>query len=156
MNSGHHLADVEPQTYSGAIKTHLYCEDCVAGIPLRIEAGSVDVVVTSPPYNNGTVYRTYEDSLSPEEYLAWTLKWTSAVQNALRDDGSLFLNLGAPPSVRSCLMRSSAPSSNAEFSPSEHASLDQVHRDSGIGRQRGRRADPAWSLQAHQFEAVSP
>jgi hypothetical protein len=35
------------------MKTLLYCEDCVPGIPLRVETGSVDIIVTSPPYNLG-------------------------------------------------------------------------------------------------------
>ena len=156
MNSGHHLADVEPQTYSGAIKTHLYCEDCVAGIPLRIEAGSVDVVVTSPPYNNGTVYRTYEDSLSSEEYLAWTLKWTSAVRNALRDDGSLFLNLGAPPSVPllpHAIICAIVERRIFTLQNTLHW-IKSIAIPVSDGNGDGSRS--AWSLQAHQFEAVSP
>ena len=80
------------------MKLCLYCADCVRGVPLKVAQCSVDVVVTSPPYNIGTAYRTYEDSLGFGKYLAWTLKWTRVVRNALRDDGSLFLNLGAPPS----------------------------------------------------------
>jgi site-specific DNA-methyltransferase (adenine-specific) len=79
------------------MKTLLYCEDCVQGIPLRVEPGSLDVVVTSPPYNLKIKYGTYQDDLSLEDYLVWTLKWTRAVRDALRDDGSLFLNLGASP-----------------------------------------------------------
>jgi site-specific DNA-methyltransferase (adenine-specific) len=72
------------------MKTLLYGEDCISGIPFRVEAGSVDVTVTSPPYNLGIRYRTYKDSLSLEKYLAWTVEWTRVVRNALRDDGSLF------------------------------------------------------------------
>jgi site-specific DNA-methyltransferase (adenine-specific) len=81
------------------MKAHLHCDDCVQGIPLRVERGSVDVCVTSPPYNNGTRYNTYNDALSSEQYLEWTLAWTRVVREALRDDGSLFLNLGGSRSL---------------------------------------------------------
>ena len=53
----------------------------------------MDIIVTSPPYNNGTHYNTYNDALGSEQYLEWTLAWTRVVREALRDDGSLFLNL---------------------------------------------------------------
>jgi len=60
-------------------------------------AGSVDAVVTSPPYNLGIRYRTYDDGLPRSEYLDWTGEWIRAARRALSDDGSLFLNVGAKP-----------------------------------------------------------
>jgi site-specific DNA-methyltransferase (adenine-specific) len=57
----------------------------------------VDVVVTSPPYNLGVRYRTYQDSLSGEDYLAWTSSWVRAVARVLSPQGSLFLNVGSKP-----------------------------------------------------------
>ena len=35
-------------------------------------AASVDVIVTSPPYNLGIAYSKYEDTLSQTDYLRWT------------------------------------------------------------------------------------
>jgi site-specific DNA-methyltransferase (adenine-specific) len=58
---------------------------------------SVDAVVTSPPYNLGIRYRTYDDGLPRSEYLEWTGKWIRAAKRAMTDDGSLFLNVGAKP-----------------------------------------------------------
>jgi len=58
---------------------------------------SVDAVVTSPPYNLGIRYRTYDDGLPRSEYLEWTANWVQAARRALADDGSLFLNVGAKP-----------------------------------------------------------
>ena len=60
-------------------------------------AGSIDAVVTSPPYNLGIRYRTYDDGLPRSEYLEWTGAWIQAAKRALADDGSLFLNVGAKP-----------------------------------------------------------
>jgi site-specific DNA-methyltransferase (adenine-specific) len=76
----------------------LYCEDCVTGIPVRVGKDYVDLVVTSPPYNLGVKYNTYQDTRKWVEYLEWTVRWASVVKDALKDDGSLFLNLGCAPS----------------------------------------------------------
>jgi site-specific DNA-methyltransferase (adenine-specific) len=61
-------------------------------------AGSIDVMVTSPPYNIGVPYGRYDDSGSREDYLTWTCEWASQAHRVLSDNGSLFLNLGGKPS----------------------------------------------------------
>lgn len=63
-----------------------------------LPAHSVDAIVTSPPYNLGIRYRSYDDGRPREEYLAWTGAWVEAVKRVLAEDGSLFLNVGAKPS----------------------------------------------------------
>ena len=75
----------------------LYAEDGRAGLAGRFAPGSVDVVVTSPPYNLGVRYRSYEDRRPREEYLAWMRGVADAVGAALAPAGSFFLNLGGPP-----------------------------------------------------------
>ena len=40
----------------------IYDTDCVDGMS-RLPAGSVDVIVTSPPYNIGKAYTTYDDTI---------------------------------------------------------------------------------------------
>jgi site-specific DNA-methyltransferase (adenine-specific) len=55
------------------------------------------VVVTSPPYNLGIAYRTYDDRRPRAEYLAWTGTWVESLARTLSDDGSLFLNVGSKP-----------------------------------------------------------
>jgi site-specific DNA-methyltransferase (adenine-specific) len=59
---------------------------------------SVDVVVTSPPYNLGITYGQYDDTIARHDYLRWLGEWAAAVKDVLRDDGSLFLNIGSKPS----------------------------------------------------------
>jgi len=63
----------------------------------RLAAGSVSAIVTSPPYNLGIRYRTYDDTLPRDRYLAWTGDWIARAARALAADGSLFLNVGAKP-----------------------------------------------------------
>jgi len=58
---------------------------------------TIDVIVTSPPYNLGVDYRSYEDSLKRSTYLNWTNIWIAAVTRVLTEHGSLFLNVGNKP-----------------------------------------------------------
>jgi site-specific DNA-methyltransferase (adenine-specific) len=75
-----------------------YNEDCIAGMRERIAPGSVDAVVTSPPYNLGTSYKDYDDTIERGDYVQWMGQWAAAVNEVLKDDGSLFLNIGGKPS----------------------------------------------------------
>lgn len=70
--------------------------DCV-DVLRAMATASVDVVVTSPPYNLGIAYRSYEDTLPRDEYLRWTDTWVRAAAAVLKPQGSLFLNVGAKP-----------------------------------------------------------
>src|SRR5712691_7366644 len=72
-------------------------EDCIAGMS-RLAEGSVDLVVTSPPYNLGISYGKYSDRQDRRSYLDWCGEWAGQVRRVLRSDGSFFLNIGAAPS----------------------------------------------------------
>ena len=72
---------------------HADCRDVLRQLPSR----SVDVIITSPPYNLGIRYNLYDDTMSRAEYLEWTNAWVSEAARVLRSDGSLFLNVGAKP-----------------------------------------------------------
>jgi site-specific DNA-methyltransferase (adenine-specific) len=73
-----------------------YRADCL-DLFARLEAGSVSAIVTSPPYNLGIRYRSYEDSLPRADYLKWSGEWIAAARRVLDPGGSLFLNVGAKP-----------------------------------------------------------
>jgi site-specific DNA-methyltransferase (adenine-specific) len=74
-----------------------YLGDCL-DVFRELPAHSVDVIVTSPPYNIGVRYNTYDDRLSQSAYLEWTSAWIAAAARVLTADGSLFLNAGTRPS----------------------------------------------------------
>jgi site-specific DNA-methyltransferase (adenine-specific) len=67
--------------------------DCLAGLAYLADK-SIDVCVTSPPYNIGVAYRTHHDRMPKDDYLAWMGKVARQIARVLRDDGSLFLNVG--------------------------------------------------------------
>ena len=75
---------------------NIQCQDCIKGMASLVDA-SVDLVVTSPPYNVGTEYRRYDDGQSRADYLSWTREWVGQVRRVLNDGGSFFLNVGATP-----------------------------------------------------------
>ena len=82
-----------------SIETQFVIEvkDCVKGMR-ELDEKSVDIVVTSPPYNLGTKYRNYKDTKARDEYLLWSQEWAREIRRVLQDNGSFFLNLGATPS----------------------------------------------------------
>ena len=57
---------------------------------------SIDVVVTSPPYNIRVDYGNgvYDDNKPESEYLAWIGQVGSGINRVLKDDGSFFINIG--------------------------------------------------------------
>lgn len=75
----------------------LRLEDCVAGMA-KLKAKSIDLVVTSPPYNLGVRYGKFNDRQGREAFLDWCELWGAEISRLLRSEGSFFLNLGAAPS----------------------------------------------------------
>jgi site-specific DNA-methyltransferase (adenine-specific) len=72
-------------------------QDCNLGMS-RLTNESVDLVVTSPPYNLGISYGKYTDQQDRQSYLNWCAQWAAQVRRILRSDGSFFLNVGSAPS----------------------------------------------------------
>lgn len=90
----------------------VHCGDCIELMD-KMPAGSVGLVVTSPPYNlrnstgngmqNGNGgkwpqaqllkgYDTSEDAMPHDEYVAWQRRCLTAMMRVLRDDGAIFYN----------------------------------------------------------------
>lgn len=58
-----------------------------------IHENSIDLIVTSPPYNVDIKYNSHDDMASYEEYLSFTESWLRQCYKLLRDDGRLCLNI---------------------------------------------------------------
>lgn len=80
----------------GNVTLRFFLGDCLDVLP-GLGRASIGVVVTSPPYNLGTKYRSYEDTLPRRDYLRWTERWVREVTGTLAPGASLFLNVGAKP-----------------------------------------------------------
>lgn len=72
----------------------IFLGDC-STILAKMPVSSVDVVVTSPPYNIGIPYRSYDDSQPRENYLQWLHDVAVLIQPVLKPMGSFFLNIGS-------------------------------------------------------------
>ncbi len=81
----------------GVTKFQLHHGDCIAGMS-RLRPASIDLIVTSPPYNLGIAYGKYSDTQKRDDYLDWCEEWAQAARRTLGSDGSFFLNVGAAPS----------------------------------------------------------
>jgi site-specific DNA-methyltransferase (adenine-specific) len=71
----------------------IYATDCLDGMR-TIDEKSIDVVVTSPPYNIGKRYKAYHDEKPRDEYLDWMEEVAAESNRILKDNGSFFLNVG--------------------------------------------------------------
>jgi site-specific DNA-methyltransferase (adenine-specific) len=71
-------------------------EDCMRGMA-ELPAASIDLIVTSPPYNLGIRYSKFADTTDRMSYLRWCKTWAAEIARLLKPDGSFFLNVGAAP-----------------------------------------------------------
>lgn len=88
----------------------IYCEDCLRTLQ-RMEDSSIDLVITSPPYNKNAYatdkgsdkswsalkgrqipYDKYDDAMPPKEYEEWQKKVISECLRVLKPHGSMFYN----------------------------------------------------------------
>lgn len=58
-----------------------------------IENKSIDLIVTSPPYNVDIQYNSHDDTISYDDYLSFTKRWLERCYGFLRDDGRFCLNI---------------------------------------------------------------
>ncbi len=58
-----------------------------------IRQESIDLVVTSPPYNVDIRYNSFDDTIPYDIYLEFTQKWLKKVFELLKEDGRFCLNI---------------------------------------------------------------
>jgi len=54
---------------------------------------SIDLIVTSPPYNVDIQYNSHDDRMSYEDYLSFTRHWLTKCYKVIKDDGRFCLNI---------------------------------------------------------------
>ncbi len=55
--------------------------------------GSIDLLVTSPPYNVNIAYDVHKDDLPMDEYYEWSKDWLREAFRVLKDDGRIAVNV---------------------------------------------------------------
>jgi len=76
----------------------IYLTDCLDGFK-KIKNNSIDIIITSPPYNLGNNHHTgfkkhkpYEDNMEESEYQNWQIKVLDECFRILKKNGSMFYN----------------------------------------------------------------
>ena len=86
-----HKVDAENKPYFQKDSMEIYNDDILT--TEHIKEGTVDLIVTSPPYNVGIEYSQHNDKTSYNDYLLFTEKWLKKCLNLLKDDGRFCLNI---------------------------------------------------------------
>jgi site-specific DNA-methyltransferase (adenine-specific) len=58
-----------------------------------VEDGSIDLIITSPPYNVGVGYNSHDDKMPYKDYLKFSKEWFRKCYRLLKDDGRFCLNI---------------------------------------------------------------
>lgn len=86
----------------------IYCMDCIEGMK-KIEDDSIDLIVTSPPYNNyhnrrtqknrekywnrtNIVYDIFSDKMDDEQYMAWQIDCINEMVRIIKPTGTIVYN----------------------------------------------------------------
>jgi len=91
------ITDLPHPKLDGTGGRTIYVGDCLE-VMASMPDGCVDVVVTSPPYNIGARYDSYEDDRPRADYLEWMGRVSDELRRVLSPHGSLFLEVGQTPS----------------------------------------------------------
>lgn len=65
--------------------------DCVEGMK-HIPDNFIDLILTSPPYNIGIDYDSYDDNRGWDEYYEWCRTWLKECLRVLKPDGRIAIN----------------------------------------------------------------
>lgn len=70
----------------------IYNTDVIEGLK-SLPDNLIDCVVTSPPYNVGIDYDSWNDLLPAEEYFQWVAEWVDELYRVLKPDGRVAINI---------------------------------------------------------------
>ena len=77
--------------YSDDFINKIICGNCLE-VMKDIPDKSINLVITSPPYNCGIKYDIWNDEMKWEDYYLWCEKWLKEIFRVLKDDGKFCLN----------------------------------------------------------------
>lgn len=66
--------------------------DCIE-VMGEMPEGSIDLIVTSPPYGVNIAYDTHDDDMEINQYLEFTRNWMTEAYKVLKDDGRIAINI---------------------------------------------------------------
>jgi len=82
---------IKPKPYFKVDSISIFNEDILE--THSIAENTVDLIITSPPYDVGIKYEDYNDNIPYSEYLDFTKKWLSQCYDFAKKDGRFCLNI---------------------------------------------------------------
>lgn len=82
---------LDMRTYFSSDQVLLYNDDFLTTDVIL--PNSIDLIVTSPPYNIGIEYNSHDDTMSYEQYLDFSFKYLTKCFQVLKNDGRFCLNI---------------------------------------------------------------
>jgi len=77
--------------YFGNDRIQIYNDDILTTD--CVDESTIDLIITSPPYNVDIEYNSHNDRMEYDKYLEFTRKWLTRCYNLLKDDGRFCLNI---------------------------------------------------------------
>jgi site-specific DNA-methyltransferase (adenine-specific) len=71
----------------------IFNQNCIEGMKEHIPDNSIDLIVTSPPYNVGIEYDSWNDCLDLTEYKRFMHEWLRQSFRVLKNDGRFVINI---------------------------------------------------------------
>lgn len=59
----------------------------------KLDDNSIDLIVTSPPYNVSIEYDSWNDNMNKKDYFDWVNKWLLECYRVLKPDGRIAINI---------------------------------------------------------------
>jgi len=91
LHEGKENVEMVSKPFFEADSIRIFNDDILKIDALKDE--TIDLIVTSPPYDVDIKYENYNDSIPYVEYLEFTGKWLSKCYDAAKADGRLCLNI---------------------------------------------------------------
>ena len=66
--------------------------DCIVEMA-KLPESTIDLIVTSPPYNVGIDYDSHDDRMMMDEYWEFTEQWLTQAYRLIKDDGRVAINI---------------------------------------------------------------
>lgn len=66
--------------------------DCIIEMA-KLPESTIDLIVTSPPYNVGIDYDSHDDRMMMDEYWEFTEQWLTQAYRLIKDDGRVAINI---------------------------------------------------------------
>jgi len=70
----------------------IYCMSCLDGMDL-LDANSIDLMFTSPPYNVGIDYDNHNDKMDSDQYFDFIEEWFKKLYRVMKTTGRIAINV---------------------------------------------------------------